>query len=105
MTTSRPIRTFVLGGLRVLAICVAIFVAWVLVSAMVMLRFEPTDGSLVVLGKRMGPGDLEEGTSILWWDLPLAGLTGEDQGWVAGLYRSGALLVLPRRRRSCLSLR
>lgn len=87
------------------ATCGAIVLAWFVLAAAVMLVAEPLDGSLVVLGRGMQPADLPGETAILWWDGRLAGLTGSEKGWVADLYRSGALLVLPRRRRSCLSLR
>lgn len=105
MITSGRIGAVVLSAIRMLAICLAIFTGWILVSAAVMALSEPVDGSLVVLGKDMAPSELEDGTSILWWDGRFAGLTGEKPGWVAGLYRSGALLVLPRRRQTCLALR
>ncbi len=105
MTISGRIGAVVLSAIRMLAICLAIFTGWLLVSAAIMALSEPVEGSLVFLGKEISPAELEDGTSILWWDGRFAGLTGEKQGWVAGLYRSGALLVLPRRRQSCLSLR
>ena len=66
---------------------------------------EPSDAVLAWFPGGFDPVHLEDGARILSANGSLATLTSQgESGWVAGIYRSGARVVLPVRRRSCLAL-
>ena len=95
----------VAGIFRFLAIGMGILAAWLLIVTAVTRFSEPSDAVLAWFPGGFNPERLEDGAKILSANGSLATLTTQGgNGWVAGIYRSGALVVLPVRRRSCLAL-
>lgn len=92
------------GMFRFLTIATGLLVMWLIVVAAVTRLAEPSDAVLAWFPGGFDPAHLEDGARILSANGSLATLTSQGEGgWVAGVYRSGAMVVLPVRRRSCLA--
>lgn len=61
--------------------------------------------ALVAPAPAGGPNALPPEVSVLYWGHGFALLTFENEDAVGGLYRQGALIVLPVRKNGCLALR
>jgi hypothetical protein len=81
-----------------------ILTAWFSLSAGLTLIPNFTQTALVILPSRALLNNLPDGTSILAWSEASAILTSEKPGFVAGLYKAGAFIVMPARKNGCLTL-
>jgi hypothetical protein len=90
---------------RVLTACMAALAGAVLLSAAVLALTEDAEAVLVVLPRPALLSSLPEGSGLVWWNGPFAAIASRGEGTVAHAYRTGALLVLPVRAQTCLSLR
>ncbi|MCB1423421.1 MAG: hypothetical protein KDJ69_13345 [Nitratireductor sp.] len=102
--TTEPVRG-VFGMLRFLIISTGLLLVWLIIVATITRLAEPSDAVLAWFPGGFDPVHLEDSARILSANGSLATLTSQEgSGWVAGIYRSGAMVVLPVRRRSCLAL-
>lgn len=90
----------------VLSALPAVFAGWIAVLVAVTAAFEPTN-EVVVFGPPSRTLALLEGTDIRITDVRpfMTKLRGTERGFVRALYGNGAMLVLPVKSASCLSLR
>ncbi len=99
-TTTEPFRRL----LRVLSVAAGIAALWVAASAVILAASEEAEAVSVILPSAALMNDLPDGVYVLGWDGAVALLKGTGNGYVAELYRRGAMLVVPARDATCLSL-
>ena len=90
---------------NMLATFAAILGGWFTLAAGLTLVPGITDSVLIPFPQNAMAENLPEDVSILRWDDGMAVLYSERPGYVAGLYKSGAVLVLPARKSGCIDLR
>ncbi|WP_235919464.1 hypothetical protein [Aureimonas psammosilenae] len=93
------------GAARVLGIASLIAGGWMLANAAILAATEKADAVLVLFAGPVGSFPLPPGVAILDWDGRSGRFVGTEPGYVADLYRSGALLVLPARGGGCVAFR
>jgi hypothetical protein len=81
-----------------------ILLLWFSFSAALTLIPNITKTALILLPNRVLLANLPEETFILAWNETSAVVTSEKPDFVVGLYKAGALLVLPARKNGCLAL-
>ncbi|MCB1387051.1 MAG: hypothetical protein KDJ80_14040 [Nitratireductor sp.] len=101
--------TRALGGARGIArfvgVSAGLLALWLVLVLAITWLFEPADAVLALYPGGRSSVELPPHVSIVTWQGRAARLTADTPGWVGDVYASGALLVLPVRRRSCLDLR
>jgi hypothetical protein len=83
----------------------AILGVWFLFAAGLTLVPGITNSVLVPFPSKALVDNLPDDVSIMRWSNGLAILYSERQGFVADIYKSGAMFVLPSRKAGCLDLR
>lgn len=83
---------------------VLVLCAWFAIVSAATLAREPEGAVMAIFP--FGPSGvrLSDGLEVLEWPGRIAYLSGNRPGFVLEAYRSGAVIVLPVRRRTCLAL-
>ncbi|MBB3937063.1 hypothetical protein [Aureimonas phyllosphaerae] len=89
---------------RTLALAGFIAAGWVGANAAILAATERAEAVLVMFSRSPEAVRLPESVAILEWDGHFARFVGRREGYVADLYRAGALAVLPARGGGCLRM-
>ena len=92
-----------LKGLKIVTVMVMLFLASQMLAVLTLFFSGEAGTALVLAPPQFRPNALPSSVSILSWETPLITVAIPERS-VGGLYKAGALLVVPVRRRGCLAL-
>ena len=92
-----------LKGLKIAAVLVMLFLASQALAVLTLFFSGEAGTALALVTPQFRPNALPSSVSILSWETPLITVALPERS-VGGLYKAGALLVIPVRRRGCLDL-
>ena len=93
----------VLKGLKIVTVLVMLFLASQVLAVLTLFFSGEAGTALALVTPQFRPKALPSSVSILSWETLLVTVALPERS-VGSLYRAGALLVIPVRRRSCLAL-
>ena len=92
-----------LKGLKIVTVLVMLFLASQALAVLTLFFSGEAATALALVTPQFRPNALPSSVSILSWETPLITVALPERS-VGSLYRAGALLVIPVRRRGCLAL-
>ena len=93
----------VVKGLKIVTVLVMLFLASQALAVLTLFFSGEAATALALVTPQFRPNALPSSASILSWETPLITVALPERS-VGSLYRAGALLVIPVRRRGCLAL-
>ena len=93
----------VLKGLKIVTVLVMLFLASQALAVLTLFFSGEAGTALALVTPQFRPTALPSSVTILSWETPLITVAIPERS-VGGLYKAGALLVIPVRRRGCLAL-
>ena len=93
----------VVKGLKIVTVLVMLFLASQALAVLTLFFSGEAATALALVTPQFRPNALPSSVSILSWETPLITVALPERS-VGGLYKAGALLVIPVRRRGCLAL-
>ena len=92
-----------LKGLKIVTVLLMLFLASQALAVLTLFFSGEAGTALALVTPQFRPNALPSSVSILSWETPLITVALPERS-VGGLYKAGALLVVPVRRRGCLAL-